>query len=298
MSNACSYGYRVVDVFTDRPLEGNSLAVFSDATGLDDITMAKIAQELNLSETTFVFPSVRKDCAARVRIFTPRREMDFAGHPTIGTGFVLLHEGKIAAGIEHVCLEENVGPVPIRVQTGERPMVWLRTPPIEFGRCYDPMLCANVLGLAQTDMLEIVPQLASAGNPTVLVAIRNKEAVDRAWLDLGGIKALKGQDREPVCVFVFAPTPEGAYSRMFAPEYGIPEDPATGSSTGPLAAFMMRHGLISTIAGTRFVSEQGTKMGRRSLLHVEIHGEAGKDGIDVGGHVTLIAEATMSLKQN
>jgi PhzF family phenazine biosynthesis protein len=84
---------------------------------------------------------------------------------------------------------------------------------------------------------------------------------------------------------------------MFAPEYGIPEDPATGSSTGPLAAFMMRHGLISAIAGTRFVSEQGTKMGRRSLLHVEIHGEAGKDGIDVGGHVTLIAEATMSLKQ-
>jgi len=85
---------------------------------------------------------------------------------------------------------------------------------------------------------------------------------------------------------------------MFAPEYGIPEDPATGSSTGPLAAFMMRHGLISKTGGTRFVSEQGTKMGRRSLLHVEIHGEAGKDGIDVGGHVTLIAEATMSLKQN
>ncbi|MFZ1007497.1 MAG: PhzF family phenazine biosynthesis protein [Candidatus Sulfotelmatobacter sp.] len=298
MSKACSYRYHVVDVFTDRPLEGNSLAVFSDATGLDDITMAKIARELNLSETTFVFSSVRKDCAARVQIFTPRRELDFAGHPTIGTGFVLLHEGKIAAGIEHVCLEENVGPVPIRIQTGERTMIWLRTPPIEFGRCYDPMLCANVLGLTQTDMLEIVPQLVSAGNPTVLIAVRNKEAVDRAWLDMGGIKVLKGQDREPVIVFVFAPTPEGAYSRMFAPEYGMPEDPATGSSTGPLAAFMMRHGLISKTAGTHFVSEQGTKMGRRSLLHVEIHGEAGKDGIDVGGHVTLIAEATMSLKQN
>ncbi len=88
ISNACSYRYYVVDVFTDRPLEGNSLAVFLDATGLDDITIAKIAQELNLSETTFAFPSVRKDCAARVRICTPRREMDFAEHPTIGTDFV------------------------------------------------------------------------------------------------------------------------------------------------------------------------------------------------------------------
>jgi trans-2,3-dihydro-3-hydroxyanthranilate isomerase len=114
ISNACSYRYYVVDVFTDRPLEGNSLAVFPDATGLDDITMAKIARELNLSETTFVFPSVRKDCAARVQIFTPRRELDFAGHPTIGTGFVLLHEGKIAAGIEHVCpgRERRAGPYP------------------------------------------------------------------------------------------------------------------------------------------------------------------------------------------
>ena len=83
---------------------------------------------------------------------------------------------------------------------------------------------------------------------------------------------------------------------MFAHEYGIPEDPATGSSTGPLAAFMMRHGLIPTTPGTRFVNEQGTKMGRRSLLHVEIHGDTGKDGIEVGGYVTLIAEATMKLK--
>jgi trans-2,3-dihydro-3-hydroxyanthranilate isomerase len=295
MSNECAYRYRVVDVFTDRPLEGNSLAVFPDATGLDDITMRKIAQELNLSETTFVTPSTREDCAGRVRIFTPRREMDFAGHPTVGTGFVLLHDGKIAAGVEHICLEENIGPVPIRIQTAGRTMIWLRTPPIEFGRRYDPMLCANVLGLAQTDMMDVAPQFATAGNPTVLVAVRTKEAVDRAWLDLGGIKTLKGQDRDAVCVYVFALTPEGAYSRMFAPEYGIPEDPATGSSTGPLAAFMMRHGLISKTAGTKFVNEQGTKMGRRSRLHVEIHGEAGKDGIEVGGHVTLIAEATMRL---
>ncbi|HEX8942135.1 MAG TPA: PhzF family phenazine biosynthesis protein, partial [Gemmatimonadaceae bacterium] len=100
---------------------------------------------------------------------------------------------------------------------------------------------------------------------------------------------------EPSCTFVFAPTTEGAYSRMFAPEYGILEDPATGSSTGPLAAFMMRHHLVSSAGGTRFVSEQGTKMGRRSILHVAIHGEGGADGIDVGGYVTPVATGEMTL---
>ena len=96
-------------------------------------------------------------------------------------------------------------------------------------------------------------------------------------------------------LFVFAPTPYGAYSRMFAPEYGISEDPATGSSTGPLAAFMIRHGLVGGVAGTRFFSEQGTKMGRRSILHVHILGDRGQDGIDVGGNVVPVAEAIMKL---
>jgi trans-2,3-dihydro-3-hydroxyanthranilate isomerase len=98
-----------------------------------------------------------------------------------------------------------------------------------------------------------------------------------------------------MCVFVFSPTDEGAYSRMFAPDYGITEDPATGSATGPLALFMMRHGLISDAAGTRFVSEQGRKMKRRSRLHVHIFGEGGKVGIDVGGRVTPVARASMTI---
>ena len=98
-----------------------------------------------------------------------------------------------------------------------------------------------------------------------------------------------------MCVFVFAPTSDGAYSRMFAPEYGIVEDPATGSSTGPLALYMMRNGLIANEDGTHFISEQGTKMGRRSILHVHIFGKGGSIGIDVGGRVTPIASGTMTL---
>ena len=104
MSNSKSYRYRVVDVFTDRALEGNALAVFPDAADLDDMTMQKIARELNLSETTFVFPATRSDCAVSVRIFTPVRELPFAGHPTIGTGFVIRDEGLVPGNSERFSL--------------------------------------------------------------------------------------------------------------------------------------------------------------------------------------------------
>jgi trans-2,3-dihydro-3-hydroxyanthranilate isomerase len=105
-------------------------------------------------------------------------------------------------------------------------------------------------------------------------------------------------DHELACVFVFTPTGEGAYSRMFAPEYGIVEDPATGSSTGPLASFMMRQGLVSGASGSRFISEQGRKMGRRSILDVHVMGQNGADGIEVGGYVTPVAEAIMKLRRH
>jgi trans-2,3-dihydro-3-hydroxyanthranilate isomerase len=295
ISNAQSYRYRVVDVFTDRPLEGNALAVFPDASEIDDATMQKIPKELNLSETTFVVPATRSDCTVGVRIFTPARELPFAGHPTIGTSFVLMDEGLVDSNSDRFVLEEKVGPVSIRVDRSERPLIWLRTPPIIDGATFDRHICAQVLGLDPNDLLSIPPQLMSAGNPTLFIALKNKGAVDRAWLDSHGSAVLKEGYREPMCVFVFSPTADGAYSRMFAPDYGIAEDPATGSSTGPLAVFMMRHGLASGASGTRFVSEQGSKMGRRSILYVHVFGEQGKDGIDVGGHVTPIAHATMSL---
>lgn len=295
MGRERTFRYRVVDVFTERPLEGNALAVFPDAAAIDGGTMQRIARELNLAETAFVLPPARDDCAARVRIFTPGKEMLFAGHPTIGTAFVLLDEALVRPVGGEFVLEEKIGPVPVRVDAGGRRMLWLRTPPIATGRQFNPALCAEVLGLRASDLLGMAPQLLNAGNPTVFVALRDRDAVDRAWLDLSRSKLLRGEDAEPFCTFVFTPTPEGAYSRMFAPEYGVPEDPATGSSTGPLAAFMMRHGLVSSADGTRFVSEQGTKMGRRSLLHVQIRGERGLESIEVGGHVTPVATGSMCL---
>ena len=289
------YRYRVVDVFTETALEGNPLAVFPDASGIDDATMQKIAKELNLSETVFVVPVTRADCAAHIRIFTPTREMLFAGHPTIGGSFVLLDEGLVSNELGHFLLEEKVGPVPIRIEPGERPLIWLKTPPIEFGKTYDRSVCAQALGLAAADLFDVVPQLASAGNPIIFIPVRDKGAVDRAWLDMSGMRLLQPAGAGPVCVFVFTPTADGAYSRMFAPELGVIEDPATGSATGPLAAFMLRNNLTPREKGSRFISEQGTKMGRRSILHILIHGENGADGIEVGGYVTPLVEATMTL---
>jgi trans-2,3-dihydro-3-hydroxyanthranilate isomerase len=294
MSKPRSYRYKVVDVFTDTPLEGNPLAVFPDAKGIDDATMQGIARELNLSETTFVLPSTRPDCAVQVRIFTPKREMMFAGHPTIGTSYVLMQEGIVPAGTERFSLDEKIGAVPIRVEAGTKPMIWLRTPPITAGMTVDRTLCAKALGLELGDLLEPQPQLMTAGNPNIYVPLRDKEAVDRAKLDSRGNNEIRGDYPEPVCIFVFTPTKEGAYSRMFAPEFGVIEDPATGSATGPLAAYMLKHKLVSDADGTRFVSEQGTKMKRRSFLHVQIFGEGGKEGIDVGGQVAPLTEAVMT----
>jgi len=288
-----SYRYRVVDVFTEHALEGNPLAVFPDASGMDDVTMQKVAKELNLSETTFVLPPTRPNCLARVRIFTPTREMVFAGHPTIGTSFVLLDEKMAPANSERFNLDENVGPVPIRVEQGARPRIWLTTPPLQWGRSFDRSMCAKALGLDAGDLLDPAPQLVSAGNPNVFIALKDKNAVDRAWLDSTGLAAIKERGQEAVCIFIFTPTPEGAYSRMFAPEHGVMEDPATGSATGPLAAYMMRHNLAPKAAGARFLSEQGTKMGRRSILYIQVNGVEGIGGIEVGGYVTPLVDATM-----
>jgi trans-2,3-dihydro-3-hydroxyanthranilate isomerase len=289
--------YEIVDVFTQEPLAGNALAVFPDARELDSATMQSIARELNLAETAFVLPAKSSGCTAQVRIFTPAMEMTFAGHPTIGTSYVLRMRGAVPKEQTSFVLEEKVGKVAVRVDPDDDPLIWLQTPPISRGRTFSHEQAAAITGLAENDLLSEVPvQVRSAGNPCLYVGVRDKSAVDRAWVELSAQRKLFG-DGDPTCVFLFAPTAQGAYSRMFAPEHVMVEDAATGSATGPLAAIMMEYGLSPAADGTRFVSEQGTKMGRRSFLHVLIRGRSGIEGIDVGGHVRHIATATMFLQQ-
>jgi len=286
------YRYRVVDVFTTRQFEGNPLAVFPDATGMQESAMRNIARELNLSETVFVLPPPTSPSSVRVRIFTPGRELPFAGHPTVGTSYVLLDEKILTPRDGGIVLEEKIGPVPVRIESGDPPMLWLTTPAISEGRFFDRAACAAALGLSLEEMLDIKPQLLLAGNRFIFIALRDRGAVDRAFIGAEAIQKLRGaDDREPSGVFVFTPTTDGAYSRVFVPEFGVAEDPATGSATGPLALYMMRNGLAPS---ARLVSEQGTKMGRRSELHINIRGEMGRDGIEVGGHTAPVAEGWMN----
>lgn len=293
MARTRSLHFHVVDVFTKQALEGNSLAVFPKVSDLDDVTMQKIAREMNLSETVFVFAPSHTDFAARLRIFTPFRELPFAGHPTIGATFVLREEGIIPWTSANFVLQEEVGPVPIRVEGENNPLIWLTTPLIHEGPVRDRQLCAEALGLSQDDLLAVDPQILSAGNPTIFVAVKTPEIVDRASIESSGLRRMRGDYPELLCAFVFAPTEAGAYSRMFAPDYGIPEDPATGSSTGPLGAYMVRHDLLSSRNTLRFISEQGTKMGRRSLLHVRMDSQ--HKVFEVGGHVTPLIKGVLEL---
>ncbi|MBA3913025.1 MAG: PhzF family phenazine biosynthesis protein [Acidobacteriales bacterium] len=291
MTSSTGWRYRIVDVFTSEPLQGNALAVFPDASGIPEQHMQAIAREFNLSETVFVLPATDRKLAARLRIFTPGRELPFAGHPTVGTSYVLLDEGMVPRATEHFVLEEKIGPVPIRVEAGEAPLIWLTSPPLSFGRIVDRGACARALGVSDADLHEATPQIVSAGNPGIFVALKSKEAVDRCAVDLSGLNALSEPGDDAFMIFVFAPTAEGAYSRMFAPEIGVMEDPATGSATPPLAAYMRKNQLVPKSSPDRFVSEQGTKMGRRSLLHVKISG----DQIEVGGQTTPVMDGTLNL---
>lgn len=286
--------YHIVDVFTEKPLEGNALAVVTDASGLDGITMQRLAREFNLSETTFIVPNQSRTGSTRVRIFTPNNEMEFAGHPTLGTAYVMRRLGMVPHDASTFTLDENVGPVAVRVDEGTDPLLWLTTPEIRPVSQVARDACAAVLSLGESDLLPDVPcEVLSAGQPIVFIAVKDQATVDRARLVEAAARSLLSGPNCDACTFVFAPTETGAYSRMFAPQLGISEDPATGGATGPLAAFMMKHGLAPRDDGTRFVSEQGTKMGRRSLLHVLVLGSGGCDGIEIGGHVTHVATGSL-----
>ncbi len=293
-----------VDVFTDRIFGGNPLAVFPDGGGLGDGDMQAIAREMNLSETTFCLPPTRPDCVSRVRIFTPGRELPFAGHPTLGTAWVLAQQGRLPPGTTQFSLEEGVGPVPVELEGGPTSphFVWMSHGDQTFGpEVTARAAVARALGLVDSDLLANAPvQTVSTGLPFLYVALRHRQVVDRAALDVPALLAAipGGQDAG---VFVFAPeTASGeprVYSRMFAPHRsGIPEDPATGSASGPLGAYLVRYGLLPGQGPLRIVSEQGTKMGRQSFLHIALRADRGRAlDIRVGGGVVPVLEGTLRL---
>src|SRR5690606_21982193 len=218
-----TYSFVQVDVFTDRQFGGNPLAVFLDGTGLSDAEMQAIAREMNLSETTFVLPPERDDCVARVRIFTPGRELPFAGHPTVGSAYVLATSGRVPAGATEFALEERVGPVPVRLEgdPSAPTFIWMRHPAATFGPPREGRVqLAAALGLDEADLSPDVPVCVGAtGVPSLYVPLRDPATVDRVVVDLPALSAWFG-DEELVGTFVFAPIPAAGpnrvYSRMIA----------------------------------------------------------------------------------
>ena len=287
---------RVVDVFTDKPLSGNQLAVVLDGRDLSTRTMQRIAREMNFSETTFVLPPDDPAHAAKVRIFAPTFELRFAGHPTIGTAWVLADEGLVPHGAAEFVLEELVGPIAVRrVEEGGRVVFWMTHPRVEFGEVFPHRRVGEALKLPPEAFVAGAPaQVMSTGTPFLFVAARDKDAVDAATVDIPSLSALMG--KSAIALFVFTRAgKDRLYSRCLGTD--IPEDPATGSASGPLGAYAVRYGLIDFAPEVALVSEQGTKMGRQSFVHIRLeYGESRDvpDRIEVGGGVMPVLKGTLS----
>jgi trans-2,3-dihydro-3-hydroxyanthranilate isomerase len=269
--------YVIADVFTDIPLEGNQLAVFTDGQGLSDTTMQRVARELNLSETVFVFPAL-EDTHATIRIFTPFTELPFAGHPVLGTAFVL--GGLIPAPV--IRLQTGTGLIPVtlsregmQVTFGEMDQP---IPDVEPFARQDELLVA--LGVERSEL----PVEAYRNGPEfVYVALADEDAVVGLTPDLRALAQFDG-----VGILCFAGSGSRYKARMFAPGLGVSEDPATGSAAGPLAVHLARHGRIAF--GEQIEIRQGAEIRRPSLLHARVDGSPDQiDRVAVGGCAVVVA---------
>ena len=296
-----SFQYYTTDVFTREQFGGNQLAVFPDARDLDPALMQPIAREFNFSETTFVLPPTDPSNTRRVRIFTPGAELQFAGHPTVGTAFVLATIGAIPLkGAEtRIVLEEGVGPVPvtIRAENGkpgfaqlsvaQLPLVGPPAPPVEeLARC---------VNLKPNELLsgEWGPEGRSCGTAFLMVPVRDRTALARARPNLDAWEAVLGKYwTNKVFFFCNEPELEGSHyrARMFAPTIGVPEDPATGSACAGFTGYLADRDKRAD--GTlRWRVEQGFEMGRPSLLDIEADKKSGAvTGVRVGGNSVLVSK--------
>jgi trans-2,3-dihydro-3-hydroxyanthranilate isomerase len=274
--------YVVADVFTDRPLAGNQLAVFTDGRNVGDETMQAIARELNLSETVFVLPP-SEGGHARIRIFTPVMELPFAGHPVLGSAFVLgapLQLGEIR-------LETDSGIVPIQLERDGARITfgWMEQPVPQ----WEPYMEADEL-LAMLGVESQLPvELYTLGPGHVFVALRDADEVAALSPDFGALARMTQAG-----VNCFAGSGTRWKTRMFAPGSGVAEDPATGSAAGPLAIHLARHGRIAF--GDEIEISQGEEVGRPSTLYARVFGEDDRvERVEVGGSAVIVARGEFRL---
>jgi trans-2,3-dihydro-3-hydroxyanthranilate isomerase len=285
--------FSIVDVFAETKFAGNQLAVFTGAETLTTEEMQAIAKEMNYSETTFILSSESRNGGYDVRIFTPAKELPFAGHPTIGTAFVLQQE-IIQQAVETIVLNLKVGQIPVRVlyQNQVPDVLWMRQNPPTFGQQVAAAEVAPALGLDVNEIDACFPiQAVSTGIPFLIVPLPNLATLQKIRVHFDRWQTLV-EPLEAKEIFVFCPEtrhPANQFSaRMFAPGLGIAEDPATGSANGCFAGYLVQQNYLKQDAIDVRV-EQGYEMGRPSLLLLKAQKTATTIEVSVGGKVVMIA---------
>lgn len=308
MPDLRTFKFYQADVFTGQPFGGNPVAVFPNAQGLNDFELQQIAREMNLSETVFVLPPTDEAAVVRLRIFTPTQEIPFAGHPVLGTFYVLAQLGLIAVtdGVTRVMQECNIGlfPVEIHARDGEVTRVVMTQPkPLFLGsveETEDLFHIAKTLGLPKYQIVDTKApvMVVSTGLPVVIVPVRALTAVRSIEPDATAIVEMCERfGANGIMVYTMMTVEDQAtvHARMFAPAIGILEDPATGSASGAMGAYLVHNGLVEVWPLTEIIVEQGYEIGRPSRILVQV--ESDDDAIQtvkVGGQVVMVVEGTLS----
>jgi trans-2,3-dihydro-3-hydroxyanthranilate isomerase len=294
----------LVDVFTERPFGGNQLAVFPDTEDIEPRQMQEIARELNLPETTFVLPPQRAESFRTLRIFTPEAEIPFAGHPIVGAVYALESEGLLGREQDDFVLDLETGAIPVSVQREEsggalQSVVMTQQRPVFLGQYHRQDCVAEALGLHPSDLaITGLPcEVVSTGLPVHIVPVGSLDAVRHISLHPEKLAEIqKGLGFSDLFVFTFETEQEDAtvHCRMFAPSFGIPEDPASGSASGSLGAYLVKHRAVHVTPTTRIVTEQGFEIHRPGHVLVEIQSRGGAiESVRVGGKAVVVGEGRL-----
>ncbi len=297
------HNFVTLDVFTSTAFGGNQLAVFPDATGIPDEALLNITREFNFAEVTFCYPPANPAHTKRVRIFTPAREIPFAGHPTVGTAIALVMLGQ-AGGSTKLVLEEGVGPIPVTVRDAKSAAPFAQFSVAKLAEIGPPTpsrgVLAEILSIDAEDILAspMAPQNVSCGLPFLMVPLRSVDAVSRSRVRMEKWETTLKSAWAPD-IFVFAKKPEGGeshyHARMYGPGVNVPEDPATGSANACLAGYLAAR--ASQKDGTLvWTVDQGVEMGRPSRIEIEADKAAGAvTAIRVGGNAVMMSEGSFTL---
>ncbi|HME51549.1 MAG TPA: PhzF family phenazine biosynthesis protein [Candidatus Lokiarchaeia archaeon] len=291
------FDFWILDVFAEKKYAGNQLAVIKNDGEIPSEIMQSIACEMHFSETTFVSPIPESDGSYRTRIFTPTGEVPFAGHPTLGTAFIVQQE-FMTQPVDTITLREGAGSIPVAFTYEDvTPVIlWMRQLQPSFGTVHDPAEIARIVSLSADDIDQGFPiEEVSTGLPFTIIPVTTLAAMQKARTNMDHYNIFS-KNTEAKGLLLFCPETHDPSNhvnvRMFAEEYGIVEDPATGSGCGCLAAYLARHQYFGS-SSIDICAEQGTEIGRPSRLYLKAMDDGDAIEVQVGGKVVLVARGTL-----